>query len=84
MSILFMIRGLIFFHGNTIEECLTIFMNVYYLGVQKIIKPFKIICPNNVCLWKSIELKMLIRKKNFWHDLIHHRIDVVTRQITLI
>jgi len=62
------------FRGNTADECLLIFMNIYYHGIQKYIKPFKIICLNNVCLWQSIEFKKLIRsKKQLWHDIMRYR-----------
>ena len=62
------------FRGNTVDECLAIFVNIYSQGVQKFIKPYKIICPNNVCLWQSMELKILIRtKKQLWHDIMRRR-----------
>ena len=62
------------FRGNTIDECLLIFMNIYFLGIQKNIKPYKIICSSNVCPWQSIELKKLIQtKKDLWHNLIKRR-----------
>ena len=47
-------RWINLFHGNTVDECLTIFMNIYSHGVQKFMKPFKIVCPNNICLWRVL------------------------------
>ena len=43
-------RWINLFHGNTVDECLTIFINIYSQGVQKFIKPFKIVCPNNMSM----------------------------------
>jgi len=78
-------RWINLFHGNTVDECLNIFMNIYSQGVQKFIKPFKIVCPNNICLWQSIELKLLIqKKKHLWHDIIRNRFNVDIREDKLL
>ena len=50
------------------------FLSIFNLGIQKNIKPYKIICSSNVCSWQSIELKKLIQtKKDLWHNLIKRR-----------
>ena len=60
------------FRGNTIDECLLIFMNIYSLGIQKILNPIN--CSSNVCPWQRIDFKKLIQtKKDLWHNLIKRR-----------